>query len=381
MTKLSFIETFIPLRYTVLLKNRAFCRQNAVVQYLVLKGTTLKMHKISEERRMIRLMGYFTITFFVALITTPIVRKLALRWHIFARPNHRTVHNGAIPKLGGGAIFLAFLLGVAAAYFFEMNLILEHSSQVLSLIVGTTILFIMGTFDDKMDLDCNLKLAFEMAVAALAAFSGWRVETLVLPAAQEIHLGFLSYPVTILWIVGIANAINMVDGLDGLASGIAIVISIVSLAIAGLFHNHLVILLSVLLAGAVAGFLRYNVNPASIFMGDSGSLSLGFILGCVTLSASTVATGKIAVLVPVLLLGIPITDTSLAIIRRVRRGIHPFHADREHIHHRLVRLGLSQSGAALFMVGMSLILGIMAFLFAQGTLTDARLFSHFLPLP
>ncbi len=340
-----------------------------------------EMLRIKEENLMTRILGYCIFTFIVALIATPLVRSIALRFKIFARPNHRTVHSGAVPKLGGGAIFIAFLFGLGAAYLLDTQLILQNSSKALSLIVGTTILFVMGTFDDKMDLDCNLKLFIELLVAGLATLSGWRIETLVLPAAQEIHLGFLSYPITILWIVGVANAINMVDGLDGLASGIAIVVSIVSLAIAGLFQNQLVVLLSVLLAGAVAGFLRYNVNPASIFMGDSGSLSLGFVLGCMTLSAATIAPGKMALMVPLLLLGIPITDTSLAIIRRVRRGIHPFHADREHIHHRLVRLGLSQSGAAMFMVGMSLILGIMAFLLAQGIHTDVRLFSPYLSLP
>ena len=120
--------------------------------------------------------------------------------------------------------------------------------------------------------------------------------------------------------------------------------------------------------------LLQNLNPASIFMGDSGSLPLGFILACITINASAVSPGKIAVVVPLLLLGIPITDTFLAIIRRLRRGIHPFHADQEHIHHRLVNLGLSQTGAAMFIVGMTFILGTLAFLVAQGINTDVRLF-------
>ena len=326
---------------------------------------------------MLRLVGYFGLAFCVALLTTPLVRKFALRYRILARPNHRTVHQGNVPKLGGGAIFLAFGIGVLATWIFDPLLLKEYLGEVLSLVVGATVLFVMGAFDDKMDLDCNLKLFIEILVAVFAASHGWRAETILLPVGGEIDLGISSYPLTVLWLVGIANAINMIDGLDGLAAGIAIVVSVVTLAIAGLFGNPLVALLSIILLGAIAGFLRYNINPASIFMGDSGSLSLGFVLACISLNGSSPEPGTSALLVPVILLSLPIADSILAVIRRIRRGIHPFHADREHIHHRLVHLGLSQPGAAMAMIGISLIMGIMAFLVAQGIYTDVKFFSHF----
>ena len=232
----------------------------------------------------------------------------------------------------------------------------------------------MGAIDDKADLNCNLKLAIEILVALLAVSMGWKMDVLIVPAMQEIPLGIFAWPFSVLWIVGVANSFNMIDGLDGLAAGIAIAVLLSSMAISALFGGVLIPVIAIILAGALFGFLRYNINPASIFMGDSGSLSLGFALACVTMNASTMESGKTVFLVPLLLLGLPLTDTTLAIFRRWRRGIHPFHADREHVHHRLVNLGLSQSGSALTLVGLSVILGIMAYLVAQGIRMDMKLF-------
>ncbi len=325
---------------------------------------------------MIQYLGYLGFTFGIALLATPLVKKLAQKYKVYAMPNHRTMHQGKIPKLGGGSILIAFIIGVLGILFLQPALASAYRYQILSMALGAVVLFVLGAFDDKMDLDCTLKLSVEILVAFLAIRMGWRVETLLLPAGVEINLGVFSYPLSVLWIVGIINAFNMIDGLDGLAGGIAIVVALVSLAVAGLYSNSLVTLLAVLLLGATAGFLRYNINPATIFMGDSGSLSLGFIIACISLQAATLNTGRAVIFVPLLLLGLPITDTSLAIVRRVRKGIHPFHADREHIHHRLVNLGLTPAGAAMVMVGISLVFGIMAFLVAHGTWTDLRIFGQ-----
>ncbi|HOT98425.1 MAG TPA: MraY family glycosyltransferase [bacterium] len=321
----------------------------------------------------------FLFSFLVAILITPGVRTLAKRLDIYAYPNHRTVHEGAVPKWGGGSIMLSFVISAAVLYLASPKLFVGEMGLAISLVAGCLVLFLLGSFDDKFDLNCNLKLSVELAVALAVALAGWRFEVLILPGFAEIKLGFFSYPFTMLWIVGVINAVNMVDGLDGLASGIALVVVAVSSGIAALFNNPVVILFAPLLAGALLGFLRYNINPASIFMGDSGSLPLGFLLALLSLRAATISPGRVAVLVPLLLLCLPLTDTTLAIIRRVRRGIHPFHADREHIHHRLVRLGLSQPGAALSMVGLSLIFGILAFLLAQGMHTDFRFLGQLLP--
>jgi len=325
-----------------------------------------------------KFVAYFFISFLASLALTPVARKLAVRLNMYAHPNHRTSHNGAVPKFGGLAIIFAFVLGLAVAFSLDKSLFAGEGARVGSLVLGALLIFLTGALDDKLELNCNVKLVIELVVASLAFRAGWRVETILLPAAMEIHLGIFSYFLSVFWMVGVINAFNLIDGLDGLAAGIALVVSFVMISIAALFGNSLVALISLLLAGAVLGFLRYNINPASIFMGDSGSLSLGFIISCLSIEAASVQPGRIAFLVPFLLLGIPITDTLLAIVRRLRKGIHPFHADQEHIHHRLVKLGLSQPGAAMFIVGMSLILAIMAFLIAQGIHTDVEMYSQLL---
>ena len=324
---------------------------------------------------MLPYLGYFAAPFTIAIIATPLIKKLALKWSVVAHENHRTVHTGQIPKLGGLAILLALLGGMALLAWTHPQLVRGLRPQLLALAIGAIVLSVMGGLDDKFNLNCNLKLIIEIFVALLAAKAGWRVESMILPGAYEFSFGALSYPISILWIVGIANALNMIDGLDGLASGVVIVVAFMAAAIAALFGHTLLIFLSIVVAGAVAGFLRYNINPAQIFMGDSGSISLGFIVACIAMTAPAVAPHQIAGLVPILLLGIPLADTLLAIIRRVRRGIHPFHADREHIHHRLVGLGLTHPGAAMFIIGVSFILGVLAFLAAQGIHTDLRLLS------
>jgi len=318
---------------------------------------------------------YFTIPFIISLLVTPLFRRFALSHHVVALQNHRTVHKGEVPKLGGGAVFVAFLFGLAILWLTKTELFMQHIKLLAGLAGGATVLFFMGAVDDKADLSCNLKLVIEIVVATLAVSMGWKINVLALPASQDVALGVLSYPFSVLWIVGVANSFNMIDGLDGLAAGIATTVLLSSMAIAALFGGTMIPILAIILAGAVFGFLRYNINPASIFMGDSGSLSLGFALACITMNAATVEGGKTVFLIPLLLLGLPLTDTTLAIFRRWRRGIHPFHADREHVHHRLVNLGLSQSGAALSLVSLAVILGIMAYLVAQGIHTDMQLFN------
>jgi len=308
----------------------------------------------------------------IAFFFTPWVRRMALRYGVFAVPNHRTVHNGKIPKWGGVAIFFSFVFAAMLVALWLPQEWNNFQPAWISLLLGVLTLAVMGAWDDKFDLNCNLKLMIEILVASLAVWAGWRIDVAVLPGL-DLNLGLWSYPVTVLWIVGVTNAVNMVDGLDGLAGGMSLVISAMAMAVAALYGNMLTLLVAPLLMGAVAGFLRFNLHPAKIFMGDSGSLPLGFTLACLSLQATMSVPGHVAVAVPLLMLALPITDTALAITRRVRRGIHPFHADREHIHHRLVRLGMSHAGAAMFMVGLSAIFAVLAFLMAQGMLANLRL--------
>ncbi|MDZ7724832.1 MAG: MraY family glycosyltransferase [candidate division KSB1 bacterium] len=314
---------------------------------------------------MIQLAGYFLFTLIISLVTVPVVRQFAIRYHVVAQKNHRTVHDGEIPKLGGGAIFFAFVTGMAALLYFDQQSVAQFHRELLSLLIGTTISFMTGALDDKIDLNLLTEIQCRTFGRRARRFHGMAGGNHHSSRALELQAGLFSYPFSMLWIVGVANAFNMIDGLDGLAGGVAVAVSLVSLSIAALFGNQMAPVIAVLLMGAVIGFLRYNLNPASIFMGDSGSLSIGFLLACITLNSASLAPGKTAFIIPLLLLALPITDTMLAITRRLRRGIHPFHADREHIHHRLVKLGLSHSRAALVMVGWCLILGLFAFLVAH----------------
>ncbi|MBD3376696.1 undecaprenyl/decaprenyl-phosphate alpha-N-acetylglucosaminyl 1-phosphate transferase [candidate division KSB1 bacterium] len=316
---------------------------------------------------------YFFIPFFASLLLTPLVRRIAGQWQVYAHVNGRSIHNHLTPKWGGGAIYLSFLLGSFILYLLSVDILDYHTRAIVVLFFSSAAVFVLGAFDDKMDLGCNLKLAVELIAAVAFSIWGWRIEVIVLPGFEAIPLGWFSYPLTILWLVGVTNAINLIDGLDGLASGIIIVGSLLNMAIAALFGNVVVVWLSLGLVAAVAGFLKYNLAPASIFMGDSGSLSLGFIFASLCLGASTVHPGQIAIIVPIVLMALPLADTIWAIVRRVRKGIHPFHADKLHIHHRLVNLGFSQGGAALIMVCISFVMGLIAFIFANNIHAEVTL--------
>ncbi|MDZ7272388.1 MAG: undecaprenyl/decaprenyl-phosphate alpha-N-acetylglucosaminyl 1-phosphate transferase [candidate division KSB1 bacterium] len=309
-------------------------------------------------------MAPFTIlvafAFLLALAATPMCRRLALRHGVVARHNHRTVHTGRVPKLGGGAIFAAVVvpLVVMAATGHPL------SREVIGLLLGGTVLFLVGAADDVRGLGCNFKLALQSFGALVLVWSGFRIEVIVLPGFGSFPLGWGSIPFTLLWVVGITNAINLIDGLDGLATGV-VMSAVAVAAVLGCAHGHaLVVLVAAVVFGALAGFLPYNLHPAAIFMGDSGSLFLGFVVAWLAAAGAQLEPGTVPIAVPLLSLLLPVTDTSLAIIRRLRRGIHPFVADREHIHHRLLNAGLSHGNATLLMCAVSLALAGAALLLA-----------------
>lgn len=298
----------------------------------------------------------------IALVATPLCRRLAVRYGVLARRNHRSVHSGQVPKLGGGAIFLAVLLPLLIMALWRS----AWEPELIGLLLGATILFVVGTVDDVRGLGCNCKLVLQTAGALVVLLFGFRIDVVTLPGIGAFSLGWASVPLTVLWIVGITNAINLIDGLDALAVGV--VFSAVALAGAMAFVNGhtMVAVITAVLLGALVGFLPYNLHPASIFMGDSGSLFLGFMVAWLTIAGARTGQGKVMLVVPVLSLALPITDTLLAIVRRVRRGIHPFVADREHIHHRLLDAGVSHATSSLLM-------SLVSFLFTLAALLILRL--------
>jgi UDP-GlcNAc:undecaprenyl-phosphate GlcNAc-1-phosphate transferase len=307
------------------------------------------------------LLGTFLLAFSVSIGLTPYVRKLAFRFDAVARPNHRTIHKGIIPRFGGIAVFMAFLAGIVLLILLSGEKFAAlHREALVFLFAGTTIL-LLGIYDDIKGANCYQKFIVQLVSALVVVLFGYKITAVVNPFGDPISLGVFSVPFTLLWIVGITNAFNLIDGLDGLAAGISLGAAIIMLFISLYFGNLISAFPAAILAGAIGGFLIYNFNPAKIFLGDSGSLLIGFLLACFSINGTFRENSAVAIYIPMVVLGIPILDTILAIIRRIRKGIHLFQADKEHIHHRLLQLGFSHKNAVLLLNAISYSWGIVAF--------------------
>jgi UDP-GlcNAc:undecaprenyl-phosphate GlcNAc-1-phosphate transferase len=300
----------------------------------------------------------------LGMALTRLVRDFAKRCGAVDRAlTTRKVHEAPVPRLGGVAIvitFFAVFLGQLAFSGFES----EDLGRVTVLIAGGAIIAGLGIIDDLKGADAKLKFVVQFAVAALAYWGGFRIETIVTPLGPPIQLGLLSVPFTMIWIAGVINALNLIDGLDGLAGGIAVIATCVTIAIGIVTGHQLVVQVAVALAGAVLGFLVFNFNPASIFMGDTGSMFLGFLLSLLAIHSNAQPSSSVALFVPIIALGIPIADTVLAMGRRAARGLPLFRGDRGHIHHRLLDLGLSHRHTVLALYAGSVALGASAMVVA-----------------
>ena len=293
----------------------------------------------------------------VAFITTPVVRTLAFRVGAVDVPrDNRRMHNHPIPRMGGLAIFFGFIL--SALIFVPLDVPLR------GMLLGAVIIVILGIFDDIYALPALPKLLVQIAAASVAVVMGNRIEILSNPnifsSSPYWELGWLSIPISVFWIVGITNAVNLIDGLDGLACGVSTISSMTMLVIALTVAEPDVALLMAALAGGCIGFLPYNLNPAKIFMGDTGSTFLGFILATVSIEGLFKSSAIISFAVPFLMLGLPIFDTCFAILRRVSHGQSPMAPDRGHIHHRLIDMGFNQKQAVAVLYVISAILGLSA---------------------
>ena len=293
----------------------------------------------------------------VAFITTPVVRTLAFRVGAVDVPrDNRRMHNHPIPRMGGLAIFFGFIL--SALIFVPLD------APLRGMLLGAVIIVILGIFDDIYALPALPKLLVQIAAASVAVLMGNQIEVLSNPnifsSNPYWNLGFLSIPISVFWIVGITNAVNLIDGLDGLACGVSTISSMTMLVIALTVAEPDVALLMAALAGGCIGFLPYNLNPAKIFMGDTGSTFLGFILATVSIEGLFKSYAIISFAVPFLMLGLPIFDTCFAFIRRIAHGQSPMHADRSHVHHRLIDMGFNQKQAVAVLYVISAILGLSA---------------------
>ena len=307
----------------------------------------------------------------VALITTPVVRALAFRVGAVDVPKDgRRMHDHPIPRMGGLAIFFGFLLSVLV--FLPLTLPLR------GMLLGAVVIVILGIFDDIYALGAKLKLAVQICAALIAVLMGNRIFLLSNPNIFSSdpfwELGWLSIPISVLWIVGITNAVNLIDGLDGLACGVSTISSMTLLVIALTVSEPDVAVLTAALAGACIGFLPYNLNPAKIFMGDTGSTFLGFVLAVVSIQGLFKLYAIMSFAVPFLVLALPIFDTCFAILRRVSHGQSPMTPDRGHLHHRLIDMGFSQKQAVAVLYVISAILGLSAVVLATTGVVKAMLF-------
>jgi UDP-GlcNAc:undecaprenyl-phosphate/decaprenyl-phosphate GlcNAc-1-phosphate transferase len=319
----------------------------------------------------------FAIALAVGVILTPVTRDLAHRADLLDHAlSSRKVHVRPVPRLGGVAIVLAFFAPLVGLLFVKSEvgqLFVADPRHALGLFLGGASIAVLGVYDDLKSADAKLKFLVQFAVGGLVYSLGFRIDVVANPLGAPIHLGWLGLPFTLLWIAGVINAINLIDGLDGLAGGVAF-ISVGVTFVAALMHGEpLMALVSAALAGAILGFLRYNFNPATIFMGDTGSMFLGFVLATTSIKSHHKASTAVAIIVPVIALGLPITDTLLAMARRALRGAPLFQADRDHIHHRLLQMGLTHRQVVLVLYGASVVLGAMALVLTASSSLQAAL--------
>src|SRR5450432_188609 len=313
----------------------------------------------------------FILSIVCGTILTPLVRRFA---HRIGALDHayssRKIHARPIPRLGGVAIVLAFfapLVGLLFVHAGVNEMFLAEREKVIGLFVGGIAIALLGVYDVLRGAGPGRKFTVQFAVAGLMYALGYRIEALANPFGPELQLGVASLPFTLFWIVGVINAMNLIDGLDGLAGGVALVAVLTTFLISLQRGHPLMVLLSGSLAGAILGFLFYNFNPATIFMGDTGSMFLGFVLATSAIQTNQKSSTAVAVLIPGIALGLPIIDTLLAMGRRALRGRPMFQADKEHIHHRLLAIGLSHRQAVLFLYGLCVVFGALALMLTYAT--------------
>lgn len=295
----------------------------------------------------------------VAIALTPLARSLALRVGAVDIPSDRRVHVRAVPRLGGLAIVGAFFASLLAIFIAESEVAqILFAKPLLSvgLILGGLIVCAVGTLDDMRGVRAWYKLWGQCMAAIVAYACGFRIDAVKLPFFGDLDMGVFGVVVTALWIVAIINAINLIDGLDGLAGGIAFFACVTNFVVASINGDVVVMLLSASLGGATLGFLLFNFNPASIFMGDSGSMFLGYVLATTSILGNSVKSSTtVAILVPFVALGLPIIDTLLAMLRRFLERRSIFAADRGHIHHQLLAMGLTHRRAVLLLYALSIL--------------------------
>ena len=305
------------------------------------------------------------ISYILGVFIVPMVIAFSKKEGLVDMPGERKIHKKPVSRIGGVAIWgstmLTFLFLVLLSYY-------PYGSLVSGLLLGGSLMFLLGLIDDIYNLDAKFKLLIQILIVTMVYFLGVKFDTIfnpLNPTGELVHLSvWVSYPLTILWIVGISNAVNFIDGVDGLA-GSVITINAITLAIIALAMtppNPISALIGFILAGSMMAFLTFNFNPAKIFMGDSGALFSGFMLASISITG-VMKSATLAILLPFIVLAVPIADITYSSLRRIFKGKSPFVADAEHIHHKLLKAGLSQKLTVVTMTAIAVIAGAVAMSF------------------
>ena len=309
----------------------------------------------------------FLISVTVVLWSIPDVKTIGLKFGIIDQPNARKIHNRPVVRVGGVSIFAGTLTALLIVWRLGAfsTISAEEAWEVWGVVLGSIAFFLIGFADDLFDLSALLRLVMQLAIATFCWYVGVRIDFLSVPFDGLIQLGWLSLPITVIWLVGMANAVNMIDGVDGLAAGVSGIAAVVMLIVSLFMHQPAAALIAAALAGGALGFLRYNFNPAQIFMGDGGAYFMGFTLAGVGIIGLVKVTAVTAVLLPYLILAVPILDISTVVVSRLSKGKSPFAADKSHLHHWLLEAGISQRLTVLFIYALTLWVGSLALGFSN----------------
>jgi len=290
----------------------------------------------------------FLIAVFLTILFTPMVRSIASSIGAVDKPSERKIHNKVTPRLGGIAVYGGFFAAVAFAFFYSgwFGPVVQ-SRPLIGILLGGSVMVIIGILDDIRGLSPWTKLLWQTAGAGIAIYFGVEISFVTNPFNGLLPLGLVAVPLTLIWLVGMTNAINLIDGLDGLAAGVTAISAATLFFVALRTHQIGAAIIILALSGSALGFLRYNFYPASIFLGDAGSYFLGFVLAAASIIGVFKTTLVVALIIPLLILGVPIFDTIFAIVRRLNERKNVFSADNRHLHHLLLRAGLTQREAVM----------------------------------
>lgn len=309
----------------------------------------------------------FVVAALIAFATTPFVIRIAPKIGAMDIPkDDRRVHKDPMPLIGGVAMYLAIAVG--------MFVFLPKTRDFVTIFAGATIILFSGLKDDMVGTTPKEKLFHQLLAAAIVIWGGVQIDFVTNPFADGnpiLHLSWIGIPLTLFWIVGITNTLNLIDGLDGLAGGVALISALSFTFVALKLEMDQIAILAALVSGACLGFLPFNFNPAKIFMGDTGALFLGFMLAVISIEGVMKSVATIAMLVPIIILGVPIFDTTFAIFRRLLSGQSIMAADKSHLHHRLLERGFSQRKTVLILYGISGVFGLFAVLVSKANSRQA----------